>query len=114
VQWIFAHEHVGRRYGRRAPVIAAPSAQDPENQRLDQRGNQDQRYGNLDQRDAGPDERSASPAPTDTARLCAGVTPAEVQERLRFLAFAARTGRTDAQVDFYLEEVWPPLRIIQC
>jgi TPR repeat protein len=55
------------------------------------------------QRDAGPDERNASPAPTDTARLCAGVTPAEVQERLRFLALAARTGRADAQIDFYLE-----------
>ncbi len=50
-------------------------------------------------RDAGPGDRSAS----DTTRLCAGVTPAEVQERLRFLALAARTGRADAQIDFYLE-----------
>ncbi|WDD90424.1 hypothetical protein Bsp3421_000264 (plasmid) [Burkholderia sp. FERM BP-3421] len=54
---------------------------------------------NPTQRDAG----SASSAPADTTHPCAGVTPAEVQERLRFLALAARTGRADAQIDFYLE-----------
>ncbi|WP_323122265.1 hypothetical protein [Burkholderia alba] len=49
-----------------------------------------------------PGDRAASP-PADTARLCAGVTPAEVRERLQFLALAARTGRADAQIDFYIE-----------
>ncbi|MEQ5841053.1 hypothetical protein N0A02_16630 [Paraburkholderia acidicola] len=39
----------------------------------------------------------------DTAHLCAAVTPAEVQERLKFLALAARSGQADAQVDFFLE-----------
>lgn len=49
-------------------------------------------------RDSARGDHAPSPA-----RLCAGVTPAEVQERLHFLALAARTGQADAQVDFYLE-----------
>lgn len=36
-------------------------------------------------------------------RLCAGVSPAQVQERLRFLAAAADAGLAQAQVDFYAE-----------
>lgn len=37
------------------------------------------------------------------AALCAGMTPAQVQERLGFLATAARAGKVDAQIDFYME-----------
>lgn len=36
-------------------------------------------------------------------KLCAGVTPAQVQERMRFLTQAARAGVVDAQIDFYME-----------
>ncbi|MFM0285644.1 hypothetical protein [Paraburkholderia megapolitana] len=46
---------------------------------------------------------SVSAAQLDAAHLCAAVTPAEVQERLKFLALAARTGQAGAQVDFFLE-----------
>ncbi|PCE25564.1 hypothetical protein BWP39_13635 [Paraburkholderia acidicola] len=46
---------------------------------------------------------AASAAHADAAHLCAAVTPAEVQERLKFLALAARTGQAGAQVDFFLE-----------
>ena len=46
---------------------------------------------------------AASTAQVDTAHLCAAVTSAEVQERLKFLALAARTGQAGAQVDFFLE-----------
>ncbi|SHH57079.1 hypothetical protein [Massilia sp. CF038] len=35
--------------------------------------------------------------------LCAGVSPAQVQERLGFLAAAARAGMIKAQLDFYTE-----------
>ena len=35
--------------------------------------------------------------------LCAGVTPAQVQERLRYLTTAARAGKAEAQIDFYME-----------
>jgi len=31
------------------------------------------------------------------------VTPAQVQERLHFLALAREPGHADAQIDFYLE-----------
>ncbi len=36
-------------------------------------------------------------------RLCAGMSPAQVQERLGFLGTAARAGQVAAQVDFYME-----------
>lgn len=36
-------------------------------------------------------------------RLCAGLSPAQVQERLGFLGTAARAGQVAAQVDFYME-----------
>lgn len=36
-------------------------------------------------------------------KLCAGVTPVQVQERMTFLAAAARGGKSDAQIDFYME-----------
>ncbi|MES2325674.1 MAG: hypothetical protein V4633_25775 [Pseudomonadota bacterium] len=36
-------------------------------------------------------------------KLCVGLSPAQVQERLGFLAMAARAGKVDAQVDFYME-----------
>ncbi|MFZ6675464.1 hypothetical protein [Undibacterium sp. Xuan67W] len=35
--------------------------------------------------------------------LCAGVTPAQVQERLNFLGLAARAGKVDAQIDYFME-----------
>jgi len=35
--------------------------------------------------------------------LCAGVSPAQIQERLGFLATAARAGNLQAQLDFYTE-----------
>ncbi|WP_186117128.1 sel1 repeat family protein [Burkholderia gladioli] len=37
------------------------------------------------------------------ARLCANVSAAQVDERLQFLAQAARAGRGDAQVDYFIE-----------
>lgn len=37
------------------------------------------------------------------ALLCAGVSPAQIQERMGFLSLAARSGVPDAQVDFYIE-----------
>lgn len=36
-------------------------------------------------------------------KLCAGLSPAQVQERLGFLGTAARAGDVGAQVDFYME-----------
>ncbi len=36
-------------------------------------------------------------------KLCIGVSPAQVQERLAFLTLAARAGDPQARVDFYLE-----------
>lgn len=36
-------------------------------------------------------------------RLCANVTPAQLQERMRFLGQLADSGNRDAQVDFYME-----------
>jgi hypothetical protein len=36
-------------------------------------------------------------------RLCANVTPAQLQERMRFLGQLADAGNRDAQVDFYME-----------
>lgn len=36
-------------------------------------------------------------------KLCAGMSPAQVQERLGFLGTAARAGQVAAQVDFYME-----------
>jgi hypothetical protein len=36
-------------------------------------------------------------------KLCVGVTPAQVQERMSFLTLAARAGNTKAQIDFYME-----------
>ncbi|MFZ6846209.1 hypothetical protein [Undibacterium sp. RuTC16W] len=35
--------------------------------------------------------------------LCAGVTPAQIQERLSFLSLAARAGKVDAQLDYFME-----------
>ncbi|MGH8780229.1 hypothetical protein [Paraburkholderia sp.] len=54
-------------------------------------------------RDSTQGDRASSAVPVDQAHLCAAVTPAEVQERLQFLALAARTGQAGAQVDFFLE-----------
>ena len=36
-------------------------------------------------------------------KLCAGMSPAQVQERLAFLDTAARAGHVGAQIDFYME-----------
>jgi hypothetical protein len=36
-------------------------------------------------------------------KLCAGVTPAQVQERMVFLTLAARAGNADAQIDYFME-----------
>lgn len=36
-------------------------------------------------------------------RLCATISPAQVQERMQFLSGAARAGIRDAQIDFYME-----------
>jgi TPR repeat protein len=35
--------------------------------------------------------------------LCAGVNPAQLQERLSFLALAARAGKVEAQIDYFME-----------
>lgn len=39
----------------------------------------------------------------ENRKLCAGVSMAQVQERMAFLAAAARAGNAEAQVDFYME-----------
>jgi hypothetical protein len=39
----------------------------------------------------------------ELARQCAAVSPAQVQERMRFLAAAAAAGNPAAQIDFYME-----------
>ena len=52
------------------------------------------------------DAREGAAAARERTRLrglCAGVTPAQVQERMRFLAQAADAGNRDAMVDFYME-----------
>lgn len=36
-------------------------------------------------------------------RLCAKVSPAQIQERMRFLSQAADAGNRDARIDFYME-----------
>jgi len=36
-------------------------------------------------------------------KLCAGLSPAQVQERLGFLGTAARAGHVGAQIDYYME-----------
>jgi hypothetical protein len=36
-------------------------------------------------------------------KLCANVSPAQIQERMRFLGQAADAGNRDAQIDFYME-----------
>ena len=36
-------------------------------------------------------------------QLCANVTPAQIQERMQFLAQAAHAGNAQAQIDFYME-----------
>lgn len=36
-------------------------------------------------------------------KLCAGLSPAQVQERLAFLDTAARAGNVSAQIDYYME-----------
>jgi hypothetical protein len=35
--------------------------------------------------------------------LCEGVNPAQLQERLSFLALAARAGKVEAQIDYFME-----------
>ena len=51
-----------------------------------------------------PAEREQFVARRDAQqKLCAGVTPAQVQERLHFLGIAARGGNSAAQIDFYTE-----------
>ncbi|MCU6432937.1 hypothetical protein LPB67_03995 [Undibacterium sp. Jales W-56] len=37
------------------------------------------------------------------SKLCEGVTPVQVQERLHFLGIAARSGKVDAQIDYFME-----------
>ncbi|HEX8615759.1 MAG TPA: hypothetical protein VF800_31135 [Telluria sp.] len=39
----------------------------------------------------------------ELAALCAGISPAQVQERLGFLTLAARSGNKAAQIDVYME-----------
>ncbi|MET3139788.1 hypothetical protein AAKU61_004170 [Undibacterium sp. GrIS 1.2] len=39
----------------------------------------------------------------DLQKICKGVTPAQVHERLYFLSMAARGGNVKAQIDFYME-----------
>jgi hypothetical protein len=49
-------------------------------------------------------ERQAAERERDRLRkLCANVSPAQLQERMRFLAQLADAGNRDAQVDFYME-----------
>ncbi|WP_422980662.1 hypothetical protein [Undibacterium sp. Ji50W] len=36
-------------------------------------------------------------------KLCANITPAQLQERMRFLTLAANAGNADAKIDFYME-----------
>lgn len=49
-------------------------------------------------------ERQAAERERDRLRkLCANVSPAQLQERMRFLGQVADAGNRDAQVDFYME-----------
>ena len=53
---------------------------------------------------ADPAERAAFLREREgVVKLCEGISAAQVQERLGFLAGAARAGHTGAQVDFYME-----------
>ncbi len=53
---------------------------------------------------ADPAERAAFLSERQgVVKLCEGISAAQVQERLGFLASAARAGHTGAQVDFYME-----------
>lgn len=54
-------------------------------------------YDQAPQREAFLRERESLKA------MCANVSPAQVQERLRFLASAASAGNAAAQIDFYME-----------
>lgn len=50
------------------------------------------------------DDRKAAAAEREKIKkFCAGVSPAQIQERMHFLELAARAGNTQAQVDFYME-----------
>ena len=40
---------------------------------------------------------------TRTAQACNGVSAAQIDERMRFLADAARSGNVEAQIDFFME-----------
>lgn len=51
-----------------------------------------------------PAERQEAQAERSRMRaLCAGVSPAQVQERIAFLARAAQAGSRDARIDFFME-----------
>ncbi|WP_426211522.1 hypothetical protein [Massilia sp. TWP1-3-3] len=39
--------------------------------------------------------------------VCTNISPAEVQERMRFLSIAATAGKSDAQIDFYMDRPGP-------
>ena len=54
-------------------------------------------YKNTIERDQFLSERQA------LKKICEGVSPAQVQERLQFLSLAARSGKVNAQIDFYME-----------
>lgn len=51
----------------------------------------------------GDDQLALLKERADLERTCRNVTPAQITERMDFLAAAARSGNHDAQVDFYME-----------
>lgn len=49
-------------------------------------------------------ERNDAQAERDrVVQLCSGVSQAQIDERMRFLALAANAGNADAQIDFFME-----------
>lgn len=49
------------------------------------------------------DRKDAEAERQKMAQLCKGVSPAQVDERMRFLSLAAGAGNIDAQIDFFME-----------
>jgi hypothetical protein len=57
----------------------------------------------LPQMHADSDKQASLKERAELEQLCKNVTPAQVAERMNFLAAAARAGNHDAQIDFYME-----------
>jgi hypothetical protein len=57
----------------------------------------------LPEMQAGDDKQALLKERAELERVCKNVTPAQIAERMDFLAIAARAGNHDAQIDFYME-----------